>query len=259
MLLDKTILFSLKNQFYLFKRLVIVGIMQVQPSKLVMTRNVAKILKDECKRTLSETTLFSGIAITHSLVRDYNRLASQFNSLNLTEFPFPDISAGYSIDITINGIIVRCNQMIGMIDVALTDVHEKIEDLEREVDNKIETALLEKLPKNVQKYLVEASSCYKHGEYIACCSMCGNVLEGLINAECKKRDIRKTKLLDKSSELLERLSDEGKKVGKAHEKLIEVLKFYRDHASHPTEENFTRERASLFITTLQILCKEIFL
>lgn len=241
-----------------------------------MVRNTAKILGDECKRTLSETTFFSNIAITHNLVRDYNRLASQFNSLNLTEFPFPDISAGYSINITINGIIVGCNQMIGMIDGALTDVDKKIEDLEREVDKykpyqalvksyvetpefKIETALLEKLPKNVQKYLVEASSCYKHGEYIACCSMCGNVLEGLINAECKKRDISETKLLDKSSELLERLSEEGKKVGKAHEKLIEVLKLYRDHASHPTEENFTRERASLFITTLQILCKEIFL
>jgi hypothetical protein len=89
--------------------------------------------------------------------------------------------------------------------------------------------------------------------------MCGNVLEGIINAECKKRDISETNLLDKSGRLFKCLSKEGKKVEKVHENLVEVVKFYRDHASHPTEETFTRERASLFITTLLILCKEIFL
>ncbi len=124
---------------------------------------------------------------------------------------------------------------------------------------KIDEDLLKKLPENVQRYLVEASSCFNHGEYIACCSMCGNVLEGLIDTECKKRDISKPNLLDKSSELLKRLSKEGKKVEEVHENLIKVVKFYRDHASHPTEETFTRERASLFINTLLILCKEIFL
>lgn len=250
--------------------------MQVQPSKLMMVKNAANALKDECRRTLSETTAFSNIAITHSLVRDYNRLVSQFNSLNLTEFPFPDISVNTSIDITINGIIVGCSQIIGIVDGALTDISKKIEDLEREVDKykpyqalvksyletsefTIEIDLLEKMPNNIQKYLIEAASCYKHGEYIACCSMCGNVLEGLIGAECKKRGINETNLLGKSSELLKRLSEEGKKVEEVHENLIKVVKFYRDHASHPTEETYTRERASLFINTLLILCKEIFL
>lgn len=251
------------------------GSMQ-EPSKLIMVKNAAKALRDECRRTLSETTAFSKIEITHSLVHDYNRLASQFNSLNLAGFQFPDISVGDSIDITINKIVAGCSQIISIVEGALTDISRKINELEIEIDKykhyqalvksyletpefKIEMDLLEKLPKNIQKYLVEASSCYGHGEYIACCSMCGNVLEGLINAESKKRNISETKLLDRSSELLKRLSGEGKKVEKVHESLIEVVKFYRDHASHPTEETSTRERASLFINTLLILCKEIFL
>jgi len=249
--------------------------MQVQPSKLIMVKNAAKALRDECRRTLSETTLFSEIGITHSLVRDYNRSASQFNSLNLEGFQFPDISVGDSINITINEIIVGCSQMIGIIDGALTNFSKKIEELESEVEKyklyhallktyletpefKVDTDLLEKLPMNVQRYLIEASNCFNHGEYIACCSMCGNVLEGLINDECKKRDIKEVKLINKASKLLDALSQEGKKVEEPHRKLIEVVKFYRDHADHPTDEIFSRERASLFINTLLILCKEVF-
>ena len=222
---------------------------------------------------MSETTIFSQMALSYSFVKNYNRLALLFNSLKLTGFRFTDISGSTSL--TLNEIIVGCSQMIAIIDGALTNFSKKIKELESEVEKykpyhallktyletpefKVDTDLLEKLPRNVQRYLIEASNCFNHGEYIACCSMCGNVLEGLINDECKQRDIKEVKLISKASKLLDALSQEGKKVEEPHRKLIEVVKFYRDHADHPTDEIFSRERASLFINTLLILCKEVF-
>jgi hypothetical protein len=247
--------------------------MKLETSKLIIVRNAAKALREDCARML-KTDVITQMGLSLHVVPTHNKIVQEFNSLKLSSIHVSEISGGFSIDL--HEVITNCGQMIAIIDGALVDVSKEIKELKGEVERykpyhallksyvetpefKIETDLLEKLPKNIQKYLVEASSCYKNGEFIACCSMCGNVLEGIINAECKKRDISETNLLDKSGRLFKCLSKEGKKVEKVHENLVEVVKFYRDHASHPTEETFTRERASLFITTLLILCKEIFL
>jgi len=56
---------------------------------------------------------------------------------------------------------------------------------------------------------------------------------------------------------IDELKQEGM-MEKHYEQLMDVAKFYRVHASHPSSEVFTKDKARLFLSSLVIFCSEIF-
>ena len=169
---------------------------------------------------------------------------------------------------------ISLNQMVAYFEGKLEALPEKLEKVERELtklereskalveslnkfiqaeDFKVEPEKLGAFPKEVQLYLHEALGTYKNGLYIACCSMCGNILAGLVKDTCQRNNLKYKGL----AEGIKDLKDAGV-IKEPYKQLIDVAKYYRDHADHPTSEAFTKEKAKLFLSSLIIFIEEIF-
>ena len=168
-----------------------------------------------------------------------------------------------------------CDQIIAVADAKLNPIDDKINKLEIEVKTlrtadklvesylnknelKLDNEIVRKLPERTQKYIVEAASCFNNGEYIACISMCGSVLEGILDDEYAKRKISERTEAEKAEKLFAALKTEGKRVSGVHEQMVGFLTFYRNRASHPTPEEFNKEKATIAINALFLLSKELF-
>ena len=95
--------------------------------------------------------------------------------------------------------------------------------------------------------------CYSVGAYTGCVVLCGAILESLVQKACDSKNIKEDGLGPK----ITALKNAG--VVKGHyQDLIEVSKFYRHKAAHPTSEIFNLEKANLAIGATLIFIEEVF-
>lgn len=108
------------------------------------------------------------------------------------------------------------------------------------------------LPQKLRDRIIEAYICFNHGAYIASCLICGTVMEGLIieatDNKCQFRTL---------NERIAYLINGAKINPNESGKLLGVMKEYRDYSAHPTSKAFEKPNASLFISSLIILAKDL--
>ncbi len=110
------------------------------------------------------------------------------------------------------------------------------------------------IPSEIQDLFYEALNTYRNGCYIACCLMCGRILEALVKDACDKTNIKFSGLGDG----IKGLKAAGCLGGKPHDGLMSVSKYYRDKVTHPTSEVFGKDKAKWFLSSLLILIDELF-
>jgi hypothetical protein len=110
------------------------------------------------------------------------------------------------------------------------------------------------IPSEIQDLFYEALNTYRNGCYIACCLMCGRILEALVKDACDKNNIKFSGLGNGINEL----KTAGCLGGKHHSDLMSIVKYYRDKVVHPTGEAFDKDKAKWFLSSLLILIDELF-
>ena len=108
------------------------------------------------------------------------------------------------------------------------------------------------LPNKLRDRIIEAYICFNHGAYIATCTLCGAVMEGLIIEATDGKYQFKT-LNERIAYLINGAKINPNESGK----LLGVMKEYRDYSAHPTSKVFEKPNASLFINALIILTKDL--
>ena len=134
---------------------------------------------------------------------------------------------------------------------SLSKTIEKFIDTE---DFKIDEKKIKGIPSDIQALFYEALNTYRNGCYIACCLMCGRILEALVKDACDKNNIKFSGLGGGINDL----KTAGCLGGKQHDKLVSISKYYRDKVVHPTSEVFGKDKAKWFLSSLLILIDELF-
>ena len=134
---------------------------------------------------------------------------------------------------------------------SLSKTIEKFVDTE---DFKIDEKKIKGIPSEIQDLFYEALNTYRNGCYIACCLMCGRILEALVKDACDKTNIKFSGLGDG----IKGLKAAGCLGGKPHDGLMSLSKYYRDKVAHPTSEVFGKDKAKWFLSSLLILIDELF-
>lgn len=111
-----------------------------------------------------------------------------------------------------------------------------------------------KIPKDILPTLHDALRAYGAGSYTACVCVCRNIIQGLVQEQCAKEDI-KEKGLNKQIEAL----ISTKKIKQKHNQtLLDTVATLGHRSAHPTTEVFTKEKAALVLNGLLILIDEVF-
>jgi hypothetical protein len=100
--------------------------------------------------------------------------------------------------------------------------------------------------------LLEAVQAFRVGAWTPAAAVCGMLLEGRLQAICRRRGIP----LGGMRQMIEHLGEEGLLSG-YHGKLAEISGFFRNRSAHPTTEEFDREKTTLILTSLIILLTKI--
>jgi len=232
---------------------------------------------------IDQDTLYADQVSTVTIrkfVSTYETLRSRLYEMNKASTLIPVITSfespvrNYFLKAKLNELRLSSGQMTAYLEAKLEALPEKVKELEKQLavvekenkvlfeslnkfiqaeDFKVEPEKLRSFPIEVQSSLHEALGIYKNGFYIACCSMCGNILESLVKGTCQRNNLEYEKL----AQGIDVLKDAGI-IKKPYEQLIDVAKYYRDHADHPTSEAFTEEKAKLFLSSLIIFIEGIF-
>ena len=113
--------------------------------------------------------------------------------------------------------------------------------------------VLNKLDSLEQTKLLEAVQAYRVNAWTPAAAVCGMILEGRLQQLCNENDIRPGGI----GEMIRRLGEAGLLKG-YYKDLAKVGEFFRHRASHPTSEEFDREKATLVLTSLIILIRDSF-
>jgi hypothetical protein len=156
---------------------------------------------------------------------------------------------------------------------AISDLRSENSDLQMELDDsrrdceKLRTSLvglktpsqfevpaqvLEKLEPLEQTRLLEAVQAYRVNAWTPTAAVCGMLLEGRLQKLCRDNGIPSGGM----GEMIRRLGEAGL-LRSYYQNLARVGEFFRHRASHPTTEEFDREKTTLVLTSLIILIREL--
>ncbi|MFH1328419.1 MAG: DUF4145 domain-containing protein [Candidatus Bathyarchaeota archaeon] len=231
-------------------------------------------LREDVVRRLNDMLGFSSLNDPDWFVNQYDRLYQALNiedSESTVTVPYVHTMTGppYEYGLKFHELHSALNQMIAYMEGILGNIQQlqndvkilkernqkllnSLIDFTSTEDFKIDKKLFNRLLPEMQQYLLEASKTYATGCYVACCSMCGNILTVMIHDLCNKNKIKYPGL----AEGIKNLRDAGA-LKKPHEQLVEIAKYYRDHSAHPTSEAFTKDKARMFLSSLIVLFEEI--
>jgi len=112
---------------------------------------------------------------------------------------------------------------------------------------------LDKLDPLERTRLLEAVQAYRVNAWTPAAAVCGMILEGRLQKLCREHGIRPGGIGD----MIRRLGEAGLLRG-YYQNLAQVGEFFRHRASHPTSEEFDREKTTLVLTSLVILIRDLF-
>jgi len=118
----------------------------------------------------------------------------------------------------------------------------------------ISEKILSKIPTNISLTLHDSLRAYGSGSYSACICVSRNIIQGLVQEQCAKNDIKETGLNKQIDALISR-----KIIKQKHNQtLLDTVATLGHRSAHPTTEVFTKEKASLVLNGLLILIDEVF-
>jgi hypothetical protein len=143
------------------------------------------------------------------------------------------------------------------------EVDEKEEELKhsRELWRGLESPSRLEVPEEVlvkldlleRTRLLEAVQAYRVNAWTPTAAVCGMILEGWLQRLCRENGLP----LGGMRAMIERLGEAGLLHG-YHDKLAQIGEFFRHRATHPTSEEFDREKTTLILTSLIILIRDLF-
>lgn len=131
---------------------------------------------------------------------------------------------------------------------------EIIKNSRTKSDYSVDEYKLKMFSGNNLKLINEAIDAYSVGAYTACICVCRNILQKLIQQLCKENSIKGGSLESQITQLV----DAKIITNKYHSQLIDVAKFFGHRAAHPTTEVFSKEKASLILSSLFIINEDLF-
>jgi hypothetical protein len=126
-------------------------------------------------------------------------------------------------------------------------------DLESPSRFEVPEEALAKLEPLERTRLLEAIQAYRVGAWTPAAAVCGMILEGWLQRLCRENGLP----LGGMRTMIERLGEVGLLHG-YHDKLAQIGEFFRHRATHPTSEEFDREKTTLIMTSLIILIRDLF-
>lgn len=118
----------------------------------------------------------------------------------------------------------------------------------------ISNEILSKVSEKLVPTLQDALSAYGAGSYTACVCVCRNIIQGLVQEQCDKEDIKENGLKKQIAALTSK-----KKIEQEHNRtILATVTTLGNRSAHPTTEVFTKEKASLVLNGLLILIDEVF-
>lgn len=114
--------------------------------------------------------------------------------------------------------------------------------------------ILGKIPKDILPTLHDALRAYGAGSYTASVCVCRNIIQGLVQEQCAKEDIKENGL----NKQIEALISTKKIKQKHNQTLLDTVATLGHRSAHPTTEVFTKEKAALVLNGLLILIDEVF-
>lgn len=118
----------------------------------------------------------------------------------------------------------------------------------------ISEKILGKIPKDISTTLLDALCAYNAGSYTGCVCVCRNIIQGLVQEQCSKENIKENGLHKQIEALISR-----KIIKQKHNQtLLDTVATLGHRSAHPTTEVFTKEKASLVLNGLLILIDEVF-
>jgi hypothetical protein len=132
-------------------------------------------------------------------------------------------------------------------------LREMVRGFETPSQFEVEDAVLDKLMPLERRRLLEAAQAYRVNAWTPAAAVCGMILEGRLQEMCRQNDIR----LGGMSAMIVRLGEAGLLHG-YYDKLAQIGEFFRHRATHPTSEEFDREKTTLILTSLIILIRDLF-
>ncbi|MFB0520389.1 MAG: hypothetical protein ACETWD_03040, partial [Desulfatiglandales bacterium] len=147
------------------------------------------------------------------------------------------------------------------------ELEEELEEMEHELKHlkqrlasfetpsqyEVSQQVLDKLDPLEQTRLLEAIQAYRVNAWTPAAAVCGMILEGRLQRLCRKNGIRPGGI----GAMIRRLGEAGL-LKSYYQNLAQVGEFFRHRATHPTSEEFDREKTTLVLTSLIILVRDLF-
>jgi len=142
----------------------------------------------------------------------------------------------------------------------LTVTHDKLEHCQERLAGletpswyEVPQQVLDKLDPLERTRLLEAVQAYRVNAWTPAAAVCGMILEGRLQKLCRENGIRPGGIGD----MIRRLGEAGL-LESYYQNLAQVGEFFRHRATHPTSEEFDREKTTLVLTSLIILVRDLF-
>jgi hypothetical protein len=135
----------------------------------------------------------------------------------------------------------------------LATLREQIAGLTMPSSYKVPQQVLEKLEPIEKKRLLEAVQAYRVNAWTPAAAVCGMILEGRLQRLCQKNNLS----IGGIGQMIRQLGEAGLLKG-YYQNLLQVGEFFRHRASHPTSEDFDRDKTTLILAALLILIRELF-
>lgn len=148
---------------------------------------------------------------------------------------------------------------LGLADLLTATTHklehcqERLAGLKTPSRYEVPQQVLNKLDPLERRRLLEAVQAYRVNAWTPAAAVCGMILEGRLQRLCKENGIRSGGI----GEMIRRLGGAGLLKG-YYQNLAQVGEFFRHRATHPTSEEFDREKTTLVLTSLIILIRDLF-
>lgn len=130
---------------------------------------------------------------------------------------------------------------------------QKLAGLQTPANFDIPEDVLAKLSNIEKARLVEAVQAYRVGAWTPAASVCGTILEGRLQSLCRENNLPTGGI----GQMIRQLGD-AKLLKDYYHNLAKVGEFFRHRSSHPTTEEFDKEKVSLILNSLIILLRDLF-
>lgn len=161
---------------------------------------------------------------------------------------------------------VQSRQRVSELESVNRDLRSALQEADRQISGlkqrlaglatpsqyEIDERALHKLDSLERTRLLEAVQAYRVNAWTPAAAVCGMILEGRLQRLCRVHGMPAGGIGD----MIRRLGEAGL-LRSYYQDLAQVGEFFRHRASHPTSEEFDREKTTLVLTSLVILIRDL--